>query len=368
MATLTHEEQAFLRTVLLTGMSTSGACLAGIISIDFHRHTACLQCLIGDVALQFSKGPSRGMPVRSALLLCGFLPMRALGALANVRQVFQANHAVWVLVHYAPADLVVGRLFQPSLPSANDHQSPGSGTGAFVLQPLSQAGIVVRFGPDPFAAIEGRATLKLCCDRQIALTYIDTDHLLVGFGGGICYLDLKGNQQIELLAGLVIPEFSRSNMRTVLHESKMLLIARVGDHHAPFQREDAHLVVWFQAVVAMVVISQRWGDIFGSLVQALVTLLGDASLAISSVLLHLGPERLVGSSDLARNVTSHLGRQMIHSTYFCIGFALQPFLIALLAMRKRVERDIVQGITIRQLRCPQRLELLRTRLQFHLRR
>jgi hypothetical protein len=38
-----------------------------------------------------------------------------------------------------------------------------------------------------------------------------------------------------------------------------------------------------------------------------------------------------------------LGRQMIGSTYVCIGFALQPLLIALLASCKRVARNVVQA-------------------------
>ncbi len=121
MATLTDEEQALLRAIVLTGMSTPWACLAGVVCIDFHRHAVCQYRLVGDVAMQLSKRPPGGMSVRSPLLLCGFLPVLAFGVLTDVCQVFQAKNAVWVLVHHAPADLVVGRSFQPSLPSANDH-------------------------------------------------------------------------------------------------------------------------------------------------------------------------------------------------------------------------------------------------------
>jgi hypothetical protein len=65
------------------------------------------------------------MSVRSALLLRGMLSMPKLGAFPDMGQVFQANDAVWVPVHNAPADLVVGRLFQPSFPFANDDKLSG---------------------------------------------------------------------------------------------------------------------------------------------------------------------------------------------------------------------------------------------------
>src|ERR1700694_5285223 len=156
------------------------------------------------------------MSVRSSLRASGFLPMLALGALTYVSQVFQADDAVWVLVHNASTDRVVGSLFQPSLPSANDDKSSGSGTGAFVLQPLSQSCIVVRFGPGLFAGIEGCPITKSCCDRQVAASHIDTDNMLVGFGRRLCHIKLKSDEQVELLPGLVIPQFRRPDMSTML--------------------------------------------------------------------------------------------------------------------------------------------------------
>src|SRR5215467_366608 len=148
LTTLAHKQESLIGTIISTGMPAPGAGLAAVVGIHFHRHTAREHRLIGKVAMQFSKGPGRRMPVRSSLLLRGFLPMPASCALTDVRQVFQANDAVWVLLHNAPTDRVVGRSFQPSLPSADNHQSPGSRTGAFALQSLSQPCIVVRFGPD----------------------------------------------------------------------------------------------------------------------------------------------------------------------------------------------------------------------------
>src|SRR5436309_900698 len=130
MATLADKEQAFLRAIVLTGMPTPGASLAGVVRIDFHCHTTCTHRFVGNIAMQLGKGPLRGMSVCSSLVPGGFLSLRAPGAFTDMGQVFQANDAVWVLVHNAPTDLMIGRLLQPSLPSANDHQFPGSRTGA----------------------------------------------------------------------------------------------------------------------------------------------------------------------------------------------------------------------------------------------
>src|SRR6266568_7618420 len=139
VATLTDKEQARLRAIVLTGIPAPGARLAGVVGIHFHRHTACTQRLVGKVAVQFGKGPLGGMSVRSALLLRGFVPVLAPGALTDMGQVFQADDAVWVLIHDGSTDLMVAILFQPSLSSANDDQSSCGGTSAFVLQPLSQS-------------------------------------------------------------------------------------------------------------------------------------------------------------------------------------------------------------------------------------
>ncbi len=368
MATLTDEEQARLRAIVKTGMSAHGTRLAGVVGIHFHRHTAREHRFAGKVAMQFGKGPLGGMSVRSALLLRGVLPVRALGALTYVRQVFQADDAVWVLVHNGSTNLMVAILFQPSLSSAQHDESSCGGTSAFLLQPLAQSCIVVRFGPALFAGIEGGAIIQLRGDRQVALTYIDTYHVLMGFGCGRWHLQLKGDKQVELFPGLVIPQFCCPDMRTMLHESKMLLIARVADNDSPIEGEDAHLLIWFQAEIAVVVVGERRGGIFGWLIEALIAFLGDASLACRVVLLYFGPERLVGGSHLARNVTSHLCRQMIHSTHFCIRLVLQPLLIALLATGKRVAAHIVQGVAVGQLRCAQCRKLCRIGMQFELSR
>ena len=80
--------------------------------------------------------------------------------------------------------------------------------------------------------------------------------------------------------------------------------------------------MWFQTVVPVGVIGQRRGDILGWLVQPPVAFLGETPLTCSSVLLYLGPQRLIGRPNLTGNIAGHLGRQMIHSTHFCIRLLL----------------------------------------------
>ena len=85
-------------------MTAQGACQAGVVRIDFHRHTPHTHRFVGKVAMQFSKSPLGGMPICSSLFPGCFLSMLAPGALTNMGQVFQADDAVWVLVHNAPTD------------------------------------------------------------------------------------------------------------------------------------------------------------------------------------------------------------------------------------------------------------------------
>jgi len=89
-----------------------------------------------------------------------------------------------VTVHNVAADGVVGRLFQPSLSPSNHDESSRGRTSAFMLQPLSQTRIMIRFGSHLFTGIEGSAIIQLGGDRQIALPYIHADHALLGSGVG----------------------------------------------------------------------------------------------------------------------------------------------------------------------------------------
>src|SRR2546427_3852474 len=67
MATLADKEQALLRAIVETGMPTHGASLAGVVRIYFHCHTPYTHRFVGNIAMQFGKGPFRGMSICSAL-------------------------------------------------------------------------------------------------------------------------------------------------------------------------------------------------------------------------------------------------------------------------------------------------------------
>ncbi len=53
-------------------------------------------------------------------------------------------------------------------------------------------------------------------------------YALMGLWQRISHLKLQAHQQIELLAGLVIPEFGRSDLSGLSHECHVPGIARVG--------------------------------------------------------------------------------------------------------------------------------------------
>ena len=253
---LTHKEQAVLGPVGLARVPTHGACLAGVVGIDFDRHAPRQCSFVSKVAVQFSKSPLGSMMVCPSLLLAGTLSMLALRPFANMCQVLQANDGMWVLIDNAATDLVVAVSFQPSLSSADDDESPGSGASAFLLQPLSQSRIMVGFGSYAFARIEGRLILDGRRDGQIALADIDAHHRAVLLGRWILSLDLQGHQQVELFLGLVIPELSRPEMGTVLDQGHMVVVSGVGHDHSSIERQDAHVLVCLEAVIMAQLIGQ----------------------------------------------------------------------------------------------------------------
>jgi hypothetical protein len=155
VTTLAHKHETVLGTVGLSRIAAPGTRLRGIVGIDFHGHALMLESFVGDVAMQFGKGPFGRMPIGVMLLLTRLFPMLEPVAFTDVCQVLQADETVWVLGDNAMTDLVVGILFQPSLPSAHHQHTAGSGTGAFLLQPFSQSRIMIGFGSYSLARIEG---------------------------------------------------------------------------------------------------------------------------------------------------------------------------------------------------------------------
>src|SRR5229473_3731438 len=357
VTTLTHEEQALVRPVLRAGKTATRARLAGVVRIDFHGHARSPQGFVGDIAMQLGEGPLGRMVVCPSLLLAGLLAMRALGALADVCQVFQSDDAVWVRVHNAMTDTVVAILLQPSLSSTDDDQSSCGGTSAFLLQPFSQSRIVIGFGTYSLAGIEMTVVLSIGAHSQVPLSHVNTHHVGMILRGWLISLNLKREEQVELLVRLIIPELRSPDMGALLDERHVFGVARVGNNHTPLQGEKTHLRIFLQAVVAMVVVGQGRRDILGRGIQALVTFLGLARQTLCSIVLHLCPQGLIGGPHLARDVTSHLGWQMILRAYLVIAVSLQSTSTTHLAMRVRIPTDKVQGIAIRQLRGAQCLEL-----------
>ncbi len=146
MTVLTDEQQAFVGAVGLRGMPTHRAGLAGIVGIDVDGHASGQEGFVGNHAMQFSKGPLGVGGIGLALLPAGLFACLALGSFSDVGQVFQADEAVGVLVYDAFGNDMIGILLQPSLPSTHRDESPYRGTGAFLLQTLSQTRIMVGFG------------------------------------------------------------------------------------------------------------------------------------------------------------------------------------------------------------------------------
>ena len=218
---------------------------------------------------------------------------------------------------------------------------------------------MVCFGPHCFSWKEGRAVIEPRYYCQVALPYVYPDDSQVRLRCRLRHLSLEGDQQIEAFLGFVVPELSRADLGSTLEERHMLVIARVQHDDAPAKRQDTDLLVSLQAVVAMIVVGERRGDVVGRLVQPFVALLGQARLVLLRVLSGLGPQALAGGPDLARDVAGHLGGKPEPHANVVVALALQPLLVALLAVRKRVLRDVVQGVAVDELCLPQRLELLR---------
>jgi hypothetical protein len=146
---------------------------------------------------------------------------------------------------------------------------------------------VIGFGNDLLARVEGGLALGRTGHGQIAHADIHADDLGMLFWGRISSFQFQAHRQIKLLAGLIIPEFGGSNPGSLLEKSYMLVIAAIGNDHPSFQSQDAHLLVWLQTIVPVIVVGQSRGDVLWRLIQALVALLGSARFTILLVLFEL---------------------------------------------------------------------------------
>ena len=322
MALLADKEQALVGTVGIRDMSTHRAGFACVVCVYLDCHRPLQESLVGNIAVQFGKTPFGVGGIGTALLGRSLFASPSLCPFSDMGQVFQADEAMGVLLYDAFGDHMIGVLLQPSLSSDNRDESPGCRTSAFLLQTLSQSRIMVRFLDNALSRMKGTCSLGGRGHSQIAHADINTCHTGMGLWAWVCYLDLKRDEQVELLLGFVVPQLGRPKRCSCLDECHVFAIACVGHDHTAIQGQDAHLLLRLQAVVPMIVVGERWGDILGSCIQALVALLGLACSACSSVLLHLRPERLVGGSDLAGDVAGHLGRDAILQAYLIVAIPL----------------------------------------------
>ena len=170
--------------------------------------------LVGHVAMQLSEGPLRRVPIRRRCLWLARLPCLRL---VRSRMWVRSSNPMR-LAGRCPRCCrlmqVVALLLQPSL-SPRDHDQPsGRRASAFVLQALPQSRVVVCFGPCLFARKEGR--IDSACPWPLPDTV--GPHLprrcADGVSGrGISHLHFQTHQQVELLAGLVVPELGRADAR-----------------------------------------------------------------------------------------------------------------------------------------------------------
>jgi len=319
---------------------------------------------VGNHAVQFGKGPFRVGSVRSPLLDAGFLASLPFRALSDVFQLLQADQRMGVSRDDAGADDMIGVLLQPSLSSANHDQSSCRRTSAFLLQTLSQSCIMVGLRNDLLSRMEGPISLRCSGYGQVAHPHIDPSDGGMLLWCGISYLHLKGDEQIELFTWLIVPELGRSDMGALLDESNMGIVARVGHDHPSLQGQDAYPLRRLEPIIMPELIGQGGRDEPGWLIQAFVAFVGMACFASRGIPLDLCPERLVSSSHLTRDGARHLRGDMVAGADLLVSSLLQADFVAHLAMREGIAGDRVQGITIRQLRCTQSLELGRVSIQF----
>src|SRR5258708_5915061 len=328
---LTDEKQAVLGPIPFTGMPTDRTSLARIMGIDFDGHTLLQEGLVGNHGVQFGKGPLGIDGIGPALLLARLLALMPFGAFSNVGQVLQAKERMRMRAHESLTHDMIGVLLQPSLPSTN-HDEPSRGrTGAFSLKTLARPCVMIGLGNDGFAGIKRLLAPGGSGHSQVAETHIYPNDRCMRFGRRLCHFYFQGDEQVKLLPGLVVPEFGRPDVRAVLYQSNMFVIARIRENDSPGERQDTHPVISLKRVVMPKLIGQGRGHKLRCLIEALIALLGDPCLAGRCVLFRLGPERFVDRSDLPGDATGHLGRYLEASAYLVRRPVLPPDLVAHLA-------------------------------------
>src|SRR6266571_5434030 len=175
---LADEQQPLLWAVAFVRVATQRTPLAGIVGIHLDGKRGPRQGgFVGDHAVQFSKGPLRGMAIGPARFLgdgfgalpVAFAPSPApLCPLANAGEFFQTDQGVGVRLDNLFRDGVVGLPFQPSLSPAQCDLASRGGASAFFLQALPQPGIVISPRPDSLSWVKVTLVARGCRGCQIA--------------------------------------------------------------------------------------------------------------------------------------------------------------------------------------------------------
>jgi hypothetical protein len=172
---------------------------------------------------------------------------------------------------------------------------------------------------DLLARTEQRAVVGVGGHRQLALADVDPHDPLLLRRRGVRHVELQTDQQVELLVGSVVPELGGADAGAVLQQRHVARVARVGQHHPPVQRQQAHPLLGLEAEVPPVGGGQRGGAVRRCLVQPLVTLLGRPRGPCCRIGLRRGPQRLVGRPDLARHIAGELCGQAVTRPELAVG-------------------------------------------------
>lgn len=373
----TTKQQALPGPILLRDMPTSGASLRGIISIDFHDHTARKRGFIGQQSVQFGKTPFGVHCVGAALFARNLLEPEAVvlaasgspaGAFSNARKVFDTDESMRILLDDRGADLMVGLLLQPSF-SPRDRLEPTSrAASAFTLQAFTQSCVMIGVVPDPFARVKGGLALGVRSDSQIAKTYIDANDRFVIFWVRIENLNGEGDDEIKLFLWLIIAQFGSSYFGPLLNHFQVLAIAIIANVQTTSERQNAHVLVQAKAVITAQVIGEGRRARVGSLIQPLETFFRETNPAMLGVLSELAPQPLIGGCHFPLHTARHLRGQVIAGADLAVTPCMHAQIATGLAIDKGELAHKVERITIGQLGPSQALKLFSSGIQFEFRR
>ncbi len=139
---------------------------------------------------------------------------------------------------------------------------------------------------------------------------------------------------------------------------QMASIALIRQHEAPIKRGDGHVLLALEAIIVAIGEGRGQRDVLWGLIKTLVPFPREAVRTMPSILLGLGPQPRIRSTDLSSNITSQLCRESKLSAYVTIDELLQPHGIRDFSPIVGGSTGIVQAITIGQRSASEVLSLL----------